>query len=103
MRVVEVIVELKANAENRVGYLFLSLSYFEQSLAELTTKVENWAAVIVGFFVQGVELDAELPAAFPRLFVRGTAARYAVNAFAVGRAETGECVTQSPALMQCCL
>lgn len=95
------IIQLEADAQNRIGCLVLDHSGFEERLTKLATEVERGSHVAVSRIVAAVvQLLAEFPAGLPSLFLQVSLAREIEYSFSVYGAQAGQSVAQCPALGQ---
>src|SRR3984885_2119600 len=103
MRVVEVIVQLEAYSQHRICSLIVAHSNFEQSLTEVSAKVQGWPDMThCGFFSAVVQILAKLPTSFQGLLLHVAFASKVEYPLAMYVAETSQRVTQRPAFCQSC-
>jgi hypothetical protein len=87
MGIKEMIIELEANAQNRVCKLIIPLSNVEESLTEIPAKIQRWTYVeIMMIIAVVVKILAQLPTAFPCLLVGVASSGIAEDALPVNRA-----------------
>lgn len=101
---VEMIAQLKAHSEHRVCSFILLLPNIEKSLAKVAAQVEiiphtRRRRILM---LVGMETLTKLPASFPCFSAGIWRAGAVEHSGSMNGAETSQCVTKSPAVMQSC-
>lgn len=98
------VIQLKADPQNRVPDVVLSLPHIKQGLAKVAAQVQIRPDVeaVCNVISAMVEPLAEFPAALPSFFVGVWCSGAVEDSFPVDRAEVGEGIAERPAFFQSC-